>query len=62
MNKEKDCFDDETGDCLEKPIDVKVEEQIPHEQFNLRTGSYAYDIALLRLSKDIKYTGKFKLF
>ncbi|KAF2895592.1 hypothetical protein ILUMI_10587 [Ignelater luminosus] len=56
LDKEVDCFDEESIDCLDKPIDVKVQEQIPHEQFDLKIGNYLHDIALLRLSEDILYS------
>ncbi|KAF2898357.1 hypothetical protein ILUMI_07818, partial [Ignelater luminosus] len=56
LDKEVDCFDEESNDCLDKPIDVKVQEKIPHEQFSLEVRSYPHDIGLLRLSEDIPYS------
>ncbi|KAF2888887.1 hypothetical protein ILUMI_17286 [Ignelater luminosus] len=56
LNKEEDCFEDGSNNCLDKPIDVKVEEKIPHEQFDLKVQDYQHDIALLRLSEDIPYS------
>lgn len=43
-------------ECNEPPITIEVEEEIPHENY-----SRVYkndDIALIRLSTEINYTGK----
>jgi len=52
-NSDEDC---DRGDCSEPPIDVAVEEVIPHESYNPNSKAQENDIALLRLSQPVTYT------
>lgn len=52
-NSEEDC---DRGDCSDAPVDVAVEEVIPHESYNPNSKAQENDIALLRLSQAVAYT------
>lgn len=58
LDQAKDCESTVPGleDCSDPPVDVTVEEQIPHELYNPQDINQPYDIALLRLSRDVPYT------
>lgn len=58
-NTEEDCPANQG--CNDKPVDVDVEEAIAHDQYLLRgnqNGNRHHDIALLRLSRPVAFTGK----
>lgn len=42
-------------DCNENPVRVQVEEEIPHPKYDAATK--LNDIALLRLAREVNYTG-----
>ncbi|CAG9821117.1 unnamed protein product [Phaedon cochleariae] len=42
--------------CAPPPVDVPVEERIAHEQYDPYNSNQYNDIALLRLSRDVKFT------
>lgn len=44
-------------DCAPPPVNVPIEELIPHEQYNPNDRNQYHDIALLRLKLDVEYTG-----
>lgn len=58
LDSDKDCVSNGFGKeiCTDTPIDVPVEEQIPHEMYNPYDPNQYHDIALLRLSRDVKFT------
>lgn len=59
LNQERDC-EYLTADmeyCSDPPVDISVEEQIPHELYDPGDINQQYDIALLRLSREVQYTG-----
>lgn len=54
-----DCL--ETGSvksCADPAIDVPVEETIVHENYSPQDPNQRNDIALLRLSRNVQFTGK----
>lgn len=53
-NSDTDC---DRGDCSDPALDVPVEEIIPHENYNPNSKSQENDIALLRLSQSVTYSG-----
>lgn len=55
---ETDCIQDSetTEVCADDPITVGVEEQIAHEEYRPLSRDQRYDIALLRLSRDVTST------
>lgn len=53
-DKEKDCYHDE---CSNPPIDVPVEGIRAHKNYDPNSTSQENDIALLRLSRSVKYSG-----
>lgn len=55
LSTDEDCF---RGKCIDAPVDVAVEKLIPHEQYAPTQRSQANDIALIRLSRPVKYTSK----
>lgn len=44
--------------CAPDPINILVEEKIAHEQYNPYDTNQYHDIALLRLSRNVSYSGK----
>lgn len=53
----KDCEKDLVNqECSDPVVDLNIEKTIPYEQYNRRNGRN--DIALLRLERDIEFTGK----
>lgn len=57
-NSEEDC---DRGDCSDPPLDIAVEEVLPHENYNPNSKAQENDIALLRLSQPVTYTGVIKM-
>ncbi|KAF7396204.1 hypothetical protein HZH66_007066 [Vespula vulgaris] len=56
-SSEKDCIQEEDEViCSDDPITVGIEEQIVHEQYRPLSKDQKYDIALLRLSRNIVST------
>lgn len=54
---DQDCIDNEEVKlCADDPITVGIEEQIAHEEYRPYSTDQKYDIALLRLSRDITST------
>ncbi len=53
---DEDC---DRGDCSDPAVDVAVEEVITHESYNPNSKAQENDIALLRLSRSVAYTGMF---
>jgi len=53
-----DCDNSYEGEtlCNEAPVDVPIEQKIPHEQYDPQGANQHNDIALLRLSRDVTYT------
>lgn len=45
-------------DCNDPPVDVSAEQLIPHPQYTERNYNKMHDIALIRLSRDVRFTGK----
>ena len=52
---DSDC---ENGDCADPPVDIAVEQLIPHESYNPNSKTQENDIALLRLSRSAASTGE----
>lgn len=60
---ERDCIVNEGfgEDCAPPPINVPVEDRIAHEDYDPYDTNQYHDIALLRLRRDVTYSGtKFK--
>ncbi|KAG7204080.1 hypothetical protein KM043_001931 [Ampulex compressa] len=56
-----DCVqDDEDLICADSAVWVGVEEQIAHEEYRPNSREQRYDIALLRLSRDVQFTNYIK--
>ncbi|KMQ96720.1 serine protease easter [Lasius niger] len=55
---ERDCVQDgeDSVVCADDPITVGVEEQIAHEEYRPQSRDQRYDIALLRLNRDVAFT------
>ncbi|XP_011874753.1 PREDICTED: uncharacterized protein LOC105565840 [Vollenhovia emeryi] len=55
---EQDCVPngDNTELCIDDPVTVGVEEQFAHEEYRPLSRDQRYDIALLRLSRDVTFT------
>lgn len=58
LNTDVDCYEKA---CAEPAQDVPIEEIITHESYADR-GSRYNDIALLRLSREVEYTGENNLY
>lgn len=54
-NSDNDC---DNGDCSEPVVDVTVEELLSHENYNSNSKAQENDIALIRLSRDVEFTGE----
>lgn len=50
-----DC---DNGDCSDPVVDVAVEELLSHENYNPNSKTQENDIALIRLSRDVDFTGR----
>ncbi|XP_014611700.1 PREDICTED: uncharacterized protein LOC106790935 [Polistes canadensis] len=60
-SSDKDCItSNDVVICSDDPITVGIEEQIVHEQYDPRSRDQKYDIAMLRLSRDIISTDYIK--
>ncbi|KAL6425433.1 hypothetical protein ACFW04_009546 [Cataglyphis niger] len=59
---ERDCVPDSEDSvvCADDTITVGVEEQIAHEEYRPLSRDQRYDIALLRLSRDVSFTNFIK--
>ncbi|XP_076762223.1 CLIP domain-containing serine protease HP8-like [Xylocopa sonorina] len=58
---DRDCVQDEDSViCADDPISVGIEEQIVHENYWPTSRDQKYDIALLRLSRDVTFTNYIK--
>lgn len=57
-----DCLQDDENSfiCADDPVSVGVEEQIAHENYRPTSRDQRYDIALLRLSRDVTFTSYIK--
>ena len=57
-----DCIPDgENGQvCADDPISVGIDEQIAHESYRPSARDHKYDVALLRLSRDVPFTNYIK--
>ncbi|KAK9306053.1 hypothetical protein QLX08_003116 [Tetragonisca angustula] len=57
-SSDRDCVpdDERTVICADDPVTVGIEEQIAHESYQPRSRDQKYDIALLRLSRDVTFT------
>jgi secreted trypsin-like serine protease len=52
-----DCqTDNGQSDCAPTPVDIPVEEKIPHENYKPASKNQENDIALLRLASNVQYT------
>lgn len=57
LGSEKDCEKDDFGeDCADDPVDIRIEEQITHENYSILKKSQKYDIGLLRLARIVDFT------
>lgn len=50
-----DC---DNGDCADPVLDVPVEQLITHEDYNANSKTQENDIALIRLSQSVTFTGE----
>lgn len=62
FNRTKDCYVDKVRnkiECSDPPVDVKVEKILIHPRYTVDAveGQLKNDIALLRLSDFVNYTG-----
>lgn len=57
-DSDRDCVpdDERTVICADDPVTVEIEEQIAHESYQPSSRDQKYDIALLRLSRDVTFT------
>lgn len=46
-------------DCNERPVDLEIEETIVHPDYKVNSANRHNDIALLRLNRDVGFTGKY---
>ena len=55
---EKDCVQIHNGhlDCAPPPVDYDISEIIPHPQYDPKNPSKYHDLALLRLTENVRYT------
>lgn len=57
--EEQDCVSTRGyTDCNDPPLDVSVEEIILHPEYRDNNLNKVHDIALLRLSQDVRFTGE----
>lgn len=61
-SKDKDCEDgyNEEIVCSQPPVDITIEQKIPHEHFDKNSVDKHNDIALLRLSKEVAFSSFIK--
>lgn len=55
----EDCF---RGKCTDPPVDITIDQTIPHEKYVPTSRNQENDIALIRLSRPVKYTSKLSIF
>ncbi|KAF2905285.1 hypothetical protein ILUMI_00879 [Ignelater luminosus] len=62
LSKARDCEDETPGfvDCSDDPLDIAIEEKIPHDLYDPNDVNQAHDIALLRLSRKVDFTSYIK--
>ncbi|XP_066995227.2 melanization protease 1 isoform X1 [Anabrus simplex] len=53
-----DCNSD--GECSDHPVDLGIEEVLPHPEYDSRRSSQFNDIGLIRLNSDVPYTDYIK--
>lgn len=53
-----DCDDSFTNEnvCNDPPVDIPIEQKIPHQEYNPQGANQHNDIALLRLAREVTYT------
>lgn len=58
-DSDQDCVDEGFGSkyCSDSPVDVEVEKVISHEDYDHTIRGQYNDIALIRLKRDVQYTG-----
>lgn len=58
MTTPEDCavYENNKRECSDPPLDILIEQKIPHERYNPQSKNQENDIALLRLSQQITYT------
>ncbi|XP_045461310.1 CLIP domain-containing serine protease 2-like [Harmonia axyridis] len=54
--QDRDCVTYGKTECSDPPVNVPVEERIAHEKYDPMDINQYYDIALLRLIRDVQYT------
>ena len=59
---ERDCIPDGGNSeiCAPDPVTVEIDQQIAHERYNPNARDQTFDIALLRLSRDVTFTDYIK--
>lgn len=58
-----DCLENPTGkECADPAVDVPVDERIAHEEYDPQDLNQYNDIALLRLTRDVRFTGLIVFF
>ncbi|XP_076667402.1 phenoloxidase-activating factor 1-like isoform X1 [Andrena cerasifolii] len=57
-----DCISDGAYEevCADDPISVRIAEQVVHERYNPTSSDHKYDVALLRLSREVQFTNYIK--
>lgn len=57
LQTDVDCDDSYVNEqvCNQPPVDIAIEQKIPHEQYNPQASSQHNDIALLRLAENVRY-------
>lgn len=58
---EEDCVTNLYGttECTDQPQDILIDESIVHEQYKPNDVNQYHDIALLRLRREVPYTGQY---
>lgn len=61
-NTERDCIQDgeDSVICADDPVTIGIEEKIAHENYRPTARDQRYDIALLRLDRDVTFTNYIK--
>lgn len=59
IRTDKDCIEvDGYSDCNDPALNADVEETLPHSGYNDNDKSREHDIALVRLARNVQFTGK----
>ncbi|KAK4881499.1 hypothetical protein RN001_004818 [Aquatica leii] len=58
ISTEMDCDNLANNECTDPVVDLKIERNIPHNQYNGRSGKH--DIALIRLERAVRFTDYIK--